>query len=77
MPSSEKVGNVSGGRYEQIVERLREELRSCRRVRSSSAMAHWKWSRCRSSNTERDHALAPWLTFYNTRRRHTTLAGQT
>ncbi|MFB6781704.1 hypothetical protein ACFCX0_30945 [Streptomyces sp. NPDC056352] len=29
-----------------------------------------------TSNTERAHALAPWLTFYNTRRRQTALAGQ-
>ncbi|NNG21381.1 transposase, partial [Naumannella sp. ID2617S] len=26
-------------------------------------------------NTERTNALAPWLEFYNTRRRHTALNG--
>ncbi|TXJ73027.1 IS481 family transposase, partial [Streptomyces lavendulae] len=36
----------------------------------------WAYSQVFTSNTERDHALAPWLNFYNTRRRHTALAGQ-
>ncbi|MCL6730991.1 integrase core domain-containing protein, partial [Streptomyces neyagawaensis] len=36
----------------------------------------WAYRQVFTSNTERDHALAPWLTFYNTRRRHTALAGQ-
>ncbi|WP_225828506.1 IS481 family transposase [Streptomyces naphthomycinicus] len=36
----------------------------------------WAYRQVFASNTERAHALAPWLTFYNTRRRHTALAGQ-
>ncbi|MEJ8648573.1 IS481 family transposase [Streptomyces sp. MS1.AVA.3] len=36
----------------------------------------WAYHQVFTSNTERAHALAPWLTFYNTRRRHTALAGQ-
>lgn len=36
----------------------------------------WAYHQVFTSNTERAHALAPWLTFYNTRRRHTGLAGQ-
>ncbi|MEJ8648447.1 IS481 family transposase [Streptomyces sp. MS1.AVA.3] len=36
----------------------------------------WAYHQVFTSNTERAHALAPWLTFYNTRRRHTALEGQ-
>ena len=36
----------------------------------------WAYRQVFTSNTERADALAPWLTFYNTRRRHTALAGQ-
>ncbi|WP_406476295.1 IS481 family transposase [Streptomyces platensis] len=36
----------------------------------------WAYRQVFTSNTERTQALAPWLTFYNTQRRHTALAGQ-
>lgn len=36
----------------------------------------WAYHQVFTSNTERAQALAPWLTFYNTRRRHTALEGQ-
>ncbi|AZS71130.1 IS481 family transposase [Streptomyces lydicus] len=36
----------------------------------------WAYRQVFTSNSERAHALAPWLTFYNTRRRHTALEGQ-
>jgi transposase InsO family protein len=35
----------------------------------------WAYRQVFTSNTERAAALAPWLTFYNTRRRHTALGG--
>jgi transposase InsO family protein len=35
----------------------------------------WAYRRVFGSNTERADALAPWLEHYNTRRRHTALAG--
>jgi transposase InsO family protein len=35
----------------------------------------WAYRRVFTSNTERSQALAPWLDFYNTRRRHTALGG--
>ncbi|MFI5774685.1 IS481 family transposase [Streptomyces sp. NPDC051658] len=36
----------------------------------------WAYHQVFTSNTARSRALAPWLTFYNTRRRHTALGGQ-
>ncbi|UKY49584.1 IS481 family transposase [Streptomyces inhibens] len=36
----------------------------------------WAYHQVFTSNTERAQALAPWLSFYNTRRRHTALEGQ-
>jgi transposase InsO family protein len=36
----------------------------------------WAYARVFLSNSERTAALAPWLEFYNTQRRHTALAGQ-
>jgi transposase InsO family protein len=36
----------------------------------------WAYRRIYLSNTDRTAALAPWLDFYNTRRRHTALGGQ-
>ncbi|MFF4363431.1 integrase core domain-containing protein, partial [Streptomyces sp. NPDC001604] len=38
--------------------------------------AEWAYYQVFASNTERAHALAPWLHFYNTGRRHTALGGQ-
>ena len=35
----------------------------------------WAYRRVYSSNAERAAALAPWLEYYNTRRRHTALGG--
>jgi transposase InsO family protein len=35
----------------------------------------WAYRQIFTSNTERANALAPWLDFYNTRRRHTALGG--
>jgi transposase InsO family protein len=35
----------------------------------------WAYRQIFTSNTDRAEALAPWLTFYNTRRRHTALNG--
>src|SRR5690349_5143286 len=35
----------------------------------------WAYRQVFYSNTDRSNALAPWLTFYNTRRRHTALKG--
>ncbi|OYO17926.1 IS481 family transposase [Enemella evansiae] len=35
----------------------------------------WAYRQVFTSNTERTNALAPWLEFYNTRRRHTALNG--
>ena len=36
----------------------------------------WAYRRAYASNADRTHALAPWLEHYNTRRRHSALAGQ-
>lgn len=36
----------------------------------------WAYRRIYLSSTDRTQALDPWLEFYNTRRRHTALAGQ-
>ncbi|MBM7789598.1 transposase InsO family protein [Tenggerimyces flavus] len=36
----------------------------------------WAYAKVFLSNTQRTTALAPWLTFYNTERRHTALAGK-
>jgi transposase InsO family protein len=36
----------------------------------------WAYRQVYTSNTERTQALAPWLDFYNTRRRHHALGGQ-
>jgi len=36
----------------------------------------WAYRRIYTSNTERTNALAPWLTFYNTGRRHSALGGK-
>jgi transposase-like protein len=36
----------------------------------------WAYRQVFRSNTERSDALAPWLNFYNTGRRHTALAGR-
>jgi transposase InsO family protein len=38
--------------------------------------AEWAYRRIYLSNTDRTNALHPWLDFYNTRRRHTALGGQ-
>jgi len=38
--------------------------------------AEWAYHQVFASNTERADALAPWLHFYNTGRRHTALGGQ-
>src|SRR5699024_11722326 len=35
----------------------------------------WAYRRVYSSNADRAAALAPWLEYYNTRRRHTALGG--
>ena len=35
----------------------------------------WAYSRVFASNADRTTALAPWLKFYNTRRRHSALQG--
>ena len=35
----------------------------------------WAYRQVFTSNTDRANALAPWLAFYNTRRRHTALGG--
>jgi transposase InsO family protein len=35
----------------------------------------WAYRQVFTSNTDRANALAPWLNFYNTRRRHTALSG--
>lgn len=35
----------------------------------------WAYRQIFTSNTQRGDALAPWLTFYNTRRRHSALGG--
>ena len=35
----------------------------------------WAYRHVFTSNTDRANALAPWLNFYNTRRRHTALGG--
>ena len=35
----------------------------------------WAYRQVFTSNTERTEALAPWLNFYNTRRRHSALGG--
>jgi transposase InsO family protein len=35
----------------------------------------WAYRQIFTSNTERANALAPWLDYYNTRRRHTALGG--
>jgi transposase InsO family protein len=37
--------------------------------------AEWAYRQIFTSNTQRANALAPWLDFYNTRRRHTALGG--
>ena len=37
--------------------------------------AEWAYRQIFLSNTDRTTALAPWLDFYNTRRRHTALGG--
>ncbi|MER6330363.1 integrase core domain-containing protein, partial [Streptomyces sp. NPDC001034] len=36
----------------------------------------WAYRKVFTSNTQRTRALAPWLVFYNTGRRHTALGGQ-
>ncbi|MGA5824448.1 IS481 family transposase [Kitasatospora sp. NPDC094028] len=36
----------------------------------------WAYRQVFTSNRQRSRALAPWLEFYNTRRRHTALGGQ-
>ncbi|MEZ0354653.1 integrase core domain-containing protein, partial [Mycobacterium sp. pR1184] len=36
----------------------------------------WSYRRVFASNADRAHALAPWLEFYNTQRRHSALDGQ-
>jgi transposase InsO family protein len=36
----------------------------------------WAYRRIYTSNTERTSALAPWLTFYNTGRRHSAIGGK-
>jgi transposase InsO family protein len=38
--------------------------------------AEWAYQQPFTSNSGRTQALAPWLEFYNTRRRHTALGGQ-
>lgn len=35
----------------------------------------WAYRQVFTSNTERAEALAPWLEYYNTRRRHSALGG--
>ena len=35
----------------------------------------WAYRRVFTSNTERTNALAPWIEYYNTRRRHSALGG--
>lgn len=37
----------------------------------------WAYRQVFNANTERTHALAPWLHFYNTGRRHSALGGRT
>jgi len=39
-------------------------------------LTEWAYRQAFSSNTERTQALAGWLTYYNTQRRHSALAGQ-
>ena len=38
-------------------------------------LTEWAYRQVFSSNDERAYALAPWLEYYNTRRRHTALGG--
>jgi transposase InsO family protein len=42
---------------------------------STALQLEWAYRHTFPSNSERAGALAPWLTIYNTRRRHTALGG--
>jgi transposase InsO family protein len=42
---------------------------------ASNLQTEWAYRQVFTSNDQRAEALAPWLEFYNTRRRHSALGG--